>query len=134
VDHLVLNEAEVTLQPFSQNLEAGSSPSYIRLPLKKADLSTTPIPLWELIDMKQYSCMKHPVFQRMPFDCEFCNITSLFGRIPRTKSAGQVIAELEKIYSLGWREGVFFVDDNFIGNRGKLKKEILPAVIQWMEL
>lgn len=133
VDHLVLNEAEVTLQPFLRDLEAGS-PRRIYASLEKADLATTPRPLWELIDMKQYSCMNIQYSRGCPFDCEFCNITSLFGRIPRTKSAGQVIAELEKIYSLGWREGVFFVDDNFIGNRGKLKKEILPAVIQWMEL
>ncbi len=68
-----------------------------------------------------------------PFNCEFCNITSLYGRVPRTKDSGQLIAELEKIYSLGWREGVFFVDDNFIGNKKKLKDEVLPSLIQWME-
>jgi radical SAM superfamily enzyme YgiQ (UPF0313 family) len=83
--------------------------------------------------MKQYSSMNIQYSRGCPFDCEFCNITSLYGRIPRTKSSGQVIAELEKIYSLGWREGVFFVDDNFIGNKKKLKEDILPTLIRWME-
>jgi radical SAM superfamily enzyme YgiQ (UPF0313 family) len=68
-----------------------------------------------------------------PYDCEFCDITVLYGRVPRTKSAAQVIAELDALYRTGWREHVFFVDDNFIGNRTKLKKEILPQVIRWME-
>jgi radical SAM superfamily enzyme YgiQ (UPF0313 family) len=68
-----------------------------------------------------------------PFDCEFCNITVLYGRVPRTKNAEHVIAELESLYARGWKSGVFFVDDNFIGNKGKLKKEILPAIIEWME-
>ncbi len=69
-----------------------------------------------------------------PFDCEFCNITSLYGRIPRTKNSDQIISELEKLYSLGWRGGVFFVDDNFIGNKKKLKEEILPSIIRWMDM
>jgi len=132
VDHLVLNEAEITLQPFLDDLMHGT-PQRIYASGEKADLTKTPIPLWELIDMRQYSCMNIQYSRGCPFDCEFCNITSLYGRIPRTKSAGQVIAELEKIYSLGWREGVFFVDDNFIGNKKKLKDEILPSLIQWME-
>jgi radical SAM superfamily enzyme YgiQ (UPF0313 family) len=68
-----------------------------------------------------------------PFDCDFCNITVLYGRVPRTKSADQLIAELQALYARGWRSGVFIVDDNFIGNKGKLKKEILPAIITWMK-
>jgi radical SAM superfamily enzyme YgiQ (UPF0313 family) len=68
-----------------------------------------------------------------PFDCEFCDITVLFGRTPRTKDREQVLAELEALYLRGWRHGVFIVDDNFIGNKGKLKQEILPAIIAWME-
>lgn len=132
VDHLVLNEAEITLPPFLNDLKEGKQ-KRIYTSTEKADITKTPIPLWELIKMKHYSSMNIQYSRGCPYDCEFCNITSLYGRVPRTKSAEQVIAELEKIYSLGWREGVFFVDDNFIGNRKKLKNNILPSLIQWME-
>ncbi len=67
-----------------------------------------------------------------PFNCDFCNITSLFGHNPRTKDPSQIREELNALYASGWRSGVFFVDDNFIGNKRKLKEEILPALIQWM--
>jgi radical SAM superfamily enzyme YgiQ (UPF0313 family) len=132
VDHLVLNEAEITLQPFLNDLKEGR-PRRLYVSVEKADVTKTPIPLWELIDMRHYSSMNIQYSRGCPFDCEFCNITSLYGRVPRTKDSGQLIAELEKIYSLGWREGVFFVDDNFIGNKKKLKEKILPSLIQWME-
>jgi len=132
VDHLVLNEAEITLPPFLKDLKVGR-PKRLYTSLEKADVTKTPIPLWELIDMRHYSSMNIQYSRGCPFDCEFCNITSLYGRIPRTKDSSQVLAELEKIYSLGWREGVFFVDDNFIGNKKKLKEKILPSLIRWME-
>jgi radical SAM superfamily enzyme YgiQ (UPF0313 family) len=132
VDHLVLNEAEITLQPFLDDLKEGR-PKHLYSSAAKADMTKTPIPLWELIHMRHYSSMNIQYSRGCPFDCEFCNITSLYGRVPRTKDSGQLIAELEKIYSLGWREGVFFVDDNFIGNKKKLKEKVLPSLIQWME-
>lgn len=132
VDHLVLNEAEITLPPFLDDLKKGR-PERLYASVEKADLTKTPIPLWELIDMRHYSSMNIQYSRGCPFDCEFCNITSLYGRVPRTKESGQLIAELEKIYSLGWREGVFFVDDNFIGNKKKLKDKVLPSLIQWIE-
>lgn len=131
VDHLVLNEAEITLGRFIDDIKHGR-PKRIYASGEKADLTKTPIPMWELINMKHYSSMNIQYSRGCPFNCEFCNITSLFGRVPRTKDSGQLIAELEKIYSLGWREGVFFVDDNFIGNKRKLKEKILPELIQWM--
>lgn len=68
-----------------------------------------------------------------PFHCEFCNIPALYGHKVRTKSKAQIINEIEALYSLGWRGDVFLVDDNFIGNRGKLKRDILPAMSAWME-
>jgi radical SAM superfamily enzyme YgiQ (UPF0313 family) len=66
-----------------------------------------------------------------PFDCEFCNITAMFGHRPRTKTTAQVIAELDGLRRAGWIGAVFFVDDNFIGNKRALKEELLPALIQW---
>jgi radical SAM superfamily enzyme YgiQ (UPF0313 family) len=85
------------------------------------------------MDMKKYASMNIQYSRGCPFDCDFCNITVLFGRVPRTKDTEQILAELEGMYARGWRSGVFFVDDNFIGNKGKLKKEVLPAIIEWME-
>ena len=66
-----------------------------------------------------------------PFDCEFCNVTSLFGHRPRIKSTNQIISELDALYALGWRGQIFFVDDNFIGNKHYLKNQLLPALIKW---
>jgi radical SAM superfamily enzyme YgiQ (UPF0313 family) len=132
VDHLVLNEAEMTLGPFLRDLKEGR-PQHLYMSVEKADVTKTPIPLWELINMRHYSSMNIQYSRGCPFDCEFCNITSLYGRVPRTKDSGQLIAELDRLYSLGWREGVFFVDDNFIGNRKKLKDTVLPSLIRWME-
>jgi radical SAM superfamily enzyme YgiQ (UPF0313 family) len=132
VDYLVLNEAEITLPLFLNDLQEGR-PNHIYTSNKWADVTTTPIPLWDLINLKHYASMNIQYSRGCPFDCEFCNITSLYGRVPRTKDSDQVITELEKLYTLGWRGGVFFVDDNFIGNKMKLKTEILPVIIQWME-
>lgn len=131
VDHLVLNEAEVTLPFFLRDLGQWQ-PQHCYSSEEKADLSATPIPRWELINVKQYASLSLQVSRGCPFDCDFCNITALFGRLPRTKSAGQVVAELDRLYALGWRAGVFFVDDNLIGDRKKVKREILPAIIDWM--
>jgi radical SAM superfamily enzyme YgiQ (UPF0313 family) len=89
--------------------------------------------MWELIDPRQYATMNIQYSRGCPFDCEFCDITVLFGRVPRTKSADQVIAEMEAIHRTGWRGHLFFVDDNFIGNRRKLKREVLPRIIRWMD-
>ncbi len=132
VDHLVLNEAEITLPLFLGDLKKGTAGRVYTSP-QWADISKTPTPRFDLLDLKAYASMNVQYSRGCPFDCEFCNITVLYGRIPRTKSKEQVLAELEALYSLGWRNGVFVVDDNFIGNKGKLKKEILPALIEWME-
>jgi len=133
VDHFVLNEAEITLPLFLNDLKNGQ-PKRLYTSHQWADVKTTPIPLWELVDMKKYASMNIQYSRGCPFDCEFCNITVLYGRIPRTKNKEQVLAELEGLHSRGWKGGVFFVDDNFIGNKAKLKKEILPAIIEWMEM
>jgi radical SAM superfamily enzyme YgiQ (UPF0313 family) len=131
-DHLVLGEAEITLPQFLADLEQGKARHIYSTDLR-ADLSSTPIPLWELIDLRTYGAMNIQYSRGCPFDCEFCDITQLFGRTPRTKNLEQVMAELSALHARGWRGGVFFVDDNFIGAKGKLKSQILPDVIHWME-
>jgi radical SAM superfamily enzyme YgiQ (UPF0313 family) len=130
IDHLVLNEAEVTLPVFLNDLGEGH-PEYIYTSDQWADLATTPVPLWDLVRMKKYACMPLQYSRGCPFSCDFCDVTILFGNKMRTKSAEQVVAEMECLYRQGWRDPVFFVDDNLIGNRKKLKEEILPAVIDW---
>lgn len=133
VDHLVLNEAEVTLPPFLADLQRGQARHLYTSDIR-AELKNTPVPLWELIDRKKYAAMNIQYSRGCPFDCEFCDITALFGRVPRTKTKEQLFAELDSLYDRGWRGGVFFVDDNFIGDRKKLKGAILPELAQWMEL
>ena len=132
VDHLVLNEAELTLPQFLADLQRGCA-RRVYTSARWAEVKETPIPLWELINIKKYAAMNIQYSRGCPFDCEFCDITALFGRKPRTKTGVQLLAELESLYARGWRGGVFFVDDNFIGDRRKLKKEILPKMIEWME-
>lgn len=132
VDHLVLGEAELTLPPFIEDLQAGTA-RHIYVNPQRADLCTTPLPLWELIDVGKYAAMNIQYSRGCPFDCEFCDITSLFGRISRTKEATQFLAELESLRVQGWCGSIFVVDDNFIGDRAKLKKTVLPMLITWME-
>jgi len=132
VDHLVLGEAELTLPPFLADVLRGE-PRHLYADEQWANLADTPIPLWGLIDVGNYAAMNIQYCRGCPFDCEFCDITALFGRKPRSKTREQLIAELESLYVRGWRGAIFFVDDNFIGDKGKLKREILPAIIDWME-
>jgi len=130
VDHFVLNEAEITLNPFLDDLSRNQAkPLYTTA--EWANVTTTPVPDWDIINFKWYASMNLQYSRGCPYDCEFCDITVLYGRIPRTKTPHQVIAELDALYNRGWRGSVFFVDDNFIGNKNKLKKEILPAIIDW---
>ena len=131
VDHLLLNEGELTVKEFLKDLETGSV-KHLYTSDEWADLSTTPVPLWDLINMNKYATMNMQYSRGCPFNCDFCNVTTLFGHIPRTKSIEQIISELDAFYERGWRKGVFFVDDNFIGNKKKLKEEILPELIKWM--
>ena len=130
VDHFVLGEAEVTLLPFLKDLEEACT-RHIYTSNERPDISKTPIPLWSLINMKNYSSMNVQHSRGCPFNCEFCDIIILNGHKPRTKDKEQMLAELEALYHWGWRGGVFIVDDNFIGNKRKLKSEILPAIIDW---
>jgi radical SAM superfamily enzyme YgiQ (UPF0313 family) len=130
VDHLVLGEAEAILPEFLKDLENGCARRLYRTN-KYPDITQTPLPMWSLINMKHYSAMSIQYSRGCPFDCEFCDIVILNGHTPRTKTTPQLLAELDALYRRGWRDGVFIVDDNFIGNKKKLKAEVLPAIIEW---
>ena len=130
VDHFVLNEAEVTLAPFLEDLERGEA-RRVYTSRVFPDIQSTPAPMWELADLKRYASMAIQYSRGCPFDCEFCNITSLYGHRPRVKAADQILRELDGLYQLGWRESVFFVDDNLMGNKRDLKTNLLPALIEW---
>jgi radical SAM superfamily enzyme YgiQ (UPF0313 family) len=130
VDHMVLDEAELTLPQFLSDLQRGN-PQPVYRAASYPDLHTTPIPLWRLVKMNRYDTMPLQFSRGCPFNCDFCNITALFGHRPRTKSSAQIIAELDSLYALGWRGNVFFVDDNFIGNKKQIKEDLLPALIEW---
>lgn len=130
VDHLVLDEAEVTLPVFIADMKNGTAKRRYRAE-GCPDIQKTPIPLWGLIDMRRYASLNIQYSRGCPFNCDFCNITELFGRTPRTKAPQQILSELDVIYQTGWRGSIFFVDDNFIGNKRSLKKDLLPALIEW---
>lgn len=132
IDHLVLNEAEITLPLFLADLKKGEPKQSYSTDLHPA-ITGTPAPLWSLINLRHYSSMNLQYSRGCPFNCEFCDITFLDGRNPRTKDKKQVLVEMESLYKAGWRGDLFFVDDNFIGNKKKLKEEILPAIIDWMQ-
>jgi radical SAM superfamily enzyme YgiQ (UPF0313 family) len=132
IDHLVLNEAEITLPPFLEDLGKGCA-KHIYTSEERPDIRKTPLPMWPLLDMKKYITMSLQYSRGCPFDCDFCDIIVLNGHKVRTKSKDQFLAELEALYNRGWRGGVFIVDDNFIANRRKLNEEILPAIIKWQK-
>jgi radical SAM superfamily enzyme YgiQ (UPF0313 family) len=130
VDHFVLNEAELTLQPFLNDLESGN-PRRIYETTGFADMQRSPAPLWKLANLRQYATMALQFSRGCPYNCDFCNVTVLLGHRPRLKTAEQIVHELDALYDQGWRESVFFVDDNLIGNKRVLKESLLPALIRW---
>ncbi len=132
VDHLVLDEAEATLPAFLTDLKNGC-PKQLYRAEDYPEIRSSPIPLWSLIDIRSYASLNIQYSRGCPFNCEFCNITALFGHKPRTKTPQQVTAELDAIYREGWRGSIFFVDDNFIGNKRSLKQHLLPALIKWRQ-
>jgi len=130
VDHLVLDEAELTLPAFLSDLLNGQ-PKKVYRTSGFCDLRDTPTPLWDLVKMKRYASMNIQFSRGCPYNCEFCNVTALFGHRSRLKTPQQIISELDRIYAFGWHSSIFFVDDNFIGNKGYLKTHLLPALIEW---
>jgi radical SAM superfamily enzyme YgiQ (UPF0313 family) len=130
VDYFVLNEAEATLAPFLTDLEQGQA-RRVYASTEYPDIHQTPAPLWQIANLKYYDTVSIQFSRGCPFNCDFCNVTALLGHRPRTKTAAQIIAELDSLYALGWRKSIFFVDDNFIGNKKHIKSEVLPALIEW---
>ena len=132
IDHLILNEAEITLQPFLKDLADGS-PKKIYSSEEFAEVTQTPIPDYSLLKLHHYASLSIQYTRGCPFNCDFCDITALFGKKVRAKTTTQILAELTNLKDSGFLGSLFFVDDNFIGNRRVLKKDLLPAIINWME-
>ncbi len=131
VAHFVLDEVEETFQDFLNDLERGTAKRIYRAP-RKPDITLTPLPRFDLINMNDYYSMCLQFSRGCPFDCEFCDITKLYGRVSRTKSPEQMVAEFDHLYELGWRGPLFLVDDNFIGNKREVTR-LLPVVAEWQQ-
>ncbi len=132
VDHLILNEGEITLPLFLKDL-ANGCPQHVYRTEEKADITKSPTPLFSLLDLSKYASITIQYSRGCPNKCEFCDIILMDGHKPRTKTGEQLLAEMEALYCEGYRGSVFLVDDNLIGNRAKLKRDILPALINWQE-
>ena len=132
IDHIILNEAEITLPPFLEDLKNGC-PKHIYQTDQKADITQTPTPLFSILNLKKYASVTIQYSRGCPYDCEFCDIVVMDGHKPRTKTRNQIISEMGAVFETGYRGSIFVVDDNFIGNKKKLKAEILPAMIEWQQ-
>ena len=131
-DFKVLDEGEITLPMFVEAIQRGDTSGRFSAEGDKPDVTSTPIPRFDLLELDAYDSMSVQFSRGCPFNCEFCDIIVLYGRKPRTKTPEQLIAELQSIYDLGWRRSIFLVDDNFIGNKRNAKL-LLPAIRQWQE-
>ncbi|MGA7144171.1 MAG: B12-binding domain-containing radical SAM protein [Desulfobacterales bacterium] len=130
VDHFLTGEVDQTLTDFLQDLEKGiAKPVYAKPPYP--DISNLPVPRFDLLDITAYGSMSIQYSRGCPFHCEFCDIWSIYGNKPRLKSVGAILHELDTLFDLGWRGPVFIVDDNFIGNKKKVKADLLPALKTW---
>ena len=129
VDYFLLGEVEDTFPRFLRDLAHGTA-THIYMPQERPAITQTPLPRYDLINMRDYSSMLLQFSRGCPFDCEFCDITKLYGRVPRTKTPEQMLAEFTLLYDLGWRGALFLVDDNFIGNRRDALR-LLRALIPW---
>jgi len=128
-DHVVIGEAEDVIPGLARDIENGNAKGVYKAP-HLPDLEKTPLPALDLIDMRQYSAMAIQFSRGCPFNCEFCDIIEIYGRRPRTKTPAQIVTELDMLLDMKWRGSVFLVDDNFIGNKKKVK-ELLPVIADW---
>jgi radical SAM superfamily enzyme YgiQ (UPF0313 family) len=131
IDYFLLGEVEETFPRFLHDLEQGTA-QHCYVPQEKPAITQTPLPRYDLITMRAYGSMLLQFSRGCPFDCEFCDITKLYGRVPRTKTPEQMLAEFDLLYNLGWRGALFLVDDNFIGNRREALR-LLRALIPWQQ-
>ncbi len=128
-DHIVIGEAEAIASDLVRDLEAGCArPVYEAI--ERPSLDRTPLPDFSLIRMNRYSTMTVQYSRGCPFNCEFCDIIEIYGRRPRMKPVVKVLAEFDQLYALGWRGPVFVVDDNFIGNKVRVR-DLLAALAIW---
>ena len=130
-DHIVIGEPDAVFRRIAAELECGTG-QRVYVVDEKPDVTCTPVPRFDLLKMDRYATMAVQFSRGCPFQCEFCDIISLYGRTPRTKQPEQVLAELESLFKLGWRKPVFMVDDNFIGNQ-KRTVELLHRLQGWSE-
>lgn len=125
----VIGEAEDIMATLVADLAGGRlQPRYQAA--ARPDVTRTPLPRWDLINVRDYVTLSIQSSRGCPFDCEFCDITAVYGRVPRVKGPDQMVAELDAVLATGWDGGIFIVDDNFIGNRVKTKG-LLRALIAW---
>jgi radical SAM superfamily enzyme YgiQ (UPF0313 family) len=129
IPHFVCGEAEALMVEVIADIERGALKPLYRAP-GFPELRATPVPRWDLVRLRDYVTMPVQFSRGCPFQCEFCDIVVMNGRVPRTKAPAQVIAELEELRRRGWDQMVFVVDDNFIGNR-KRARELLREIIAW---
>jgi radical SAM superfamily enzyme YgiQ (UPF0313 family) len=131
IQHFVLGEAEDVMPQLVTDMLAGTVRRIYSAP-DRPDVTRTPAPRWDLVDFRHYVTMAVQFSRGCPFDCEFCDIIVMNGRVPRTKAPAQLIAELESLRAQGWQDMVFIVDDNFIGDK-KRTKTLLREIIAWRE-
>ncbi|HEY9666291.1 MAG TPA: B12-binding domain-containing radical SAM protein [Coleofasciculaceae cyanobacterium] len=129
--YLVLDEGEQTVPLFLEAIANGEERGIFRS-AEKPDVTKSPLPRYDLLKLDEYLMMAIQFSRGCPFNCEFCDIITLYGRKPRTKEPSQILAELQCLYDLGWRGSIFMVDDNFIGNQRNVKR-LLRELIPWME-
>lgn len=131
-DYLILDEGEITIPLFVEALEKGETSGRYRSDGNRPDVTNTPIARFDLLELNAYAAMSVQFSRGCPFNCEFCDIIVLYGRVPRTKTPEQLLAELQCLYDLGWRDMIFIVDDNFISNKKKVKL-FLRELEPWMK-
>ena len=132
VDYLILDEGEITLPMFVDAIAKGENSGVFRSDGEKPDVTTTPVPRFDLLELDAYDSMSIQFSRGCPFQCEFCDIIILYGRKPRTKTPEQLLKELDYLYDIGWRRSIFMVDDNFIGNKRNVKL-LLKELKTWQQ-
>jgi radical SAM superfamily enzyme YgiQ (UPF0313 family) len=131
-DFLVLGEAEGIIDVFVTAWTSGERFGRFHAEKFTADVTRSPIPRFDLLNFEHYLFIGIQFSRGCPFNCEFCDIIELYGRVPRTKTNEQMLAELDRLYALGYRGHLDFVDDNFIGNKKALKR-FLPVLTNWQK-